>query len=167
MALSIRKVNADVVPQSKHAGRTRQHNDFDDYMKIYNVADWTNESGNVEWDGWNAVDFDSDKTLAQLNGQLTAASNHAEVGIERRVDNMAHVLYFRVKTRTLKPRKAKGNGTAEGTVSRTGTVAHPSNVDNWGDAESIARASNDVEATVTELEHVADSDSPKRERKAS
>lgn len=147
MALSIRKVNADVVPQSGHRGRTRAHNDFDEYMNVYNAADHTDSEGNVEWDGWNAVDFQSDEELAKLSGQLTGASNHANVGISKRVDNMARVLYFRVNVRTLKPRQPKGtgNGTSEGTNARLGTVAH----------------------TVNELQEVVDADSPKRERKAS
>lgn len=146
MALSIRKVSKSEVPQSNHAGRPRAHNDFDEHMSVYNAADWTDEDGNVEWDGWNAVQASSPEELKKLTTQLTAAGNHAEVGISKRTDEMALTLWFMVKSRVARPRKPKGdgNGVSEGTNARVGTVSH------------LEPASENTDA-----------DSPKRERKAS
>lgn len=153
MAFTIKRVSAKDVPQTaQRAGRKRTPTDFDEHMKIYNSADWTDSVGNVEWDGWNEVQADSDKQLTLMGSQLTSAANHFDVGIERRVDQMALTLWFRVKPRTYKPRKPKSDdgveighaSSAEGTVARGGTVHHL-------DSEN----------------ETSDSETPKRQRKAS
>ena len=144
MALSIRKVNRDVVPDSGHKGRDRKPNDYDEHMVIYREADWTNDDGKVEWDGWNEVDgLTSEDLMNRALADLNNASNYKGVGVDKRHDVMAGKLWFRVRTRIAKPRLPKGNGTAEGTDSRSGTV-HP-----------------------VELKAADDAETPKRQRKAS
>lgn len=146
MALSIRKVNRDVVPDSGHRGRSRTATDFDDHMLVYVESDWTDSDGNVEWDGWNEVDgLKSPEAMKRALADLISASNFKNVGIEKRMDALAGKLWFRVKSRTFRTRKSsgKGNGTAEGTDSRSGTV-HP-----------------------VQLKTEDDADTPKRQRKAS
>lgn len=151
MAFTIKRVSANEVPQHQRAGRPRKATAFDEAMKIYNAVDWIDEDGSVSWDGWNEVKVESEKELTLAQSQLTSAANHFDVGIQREVDQMALTLWFKVKPRTYKPRKPKGDGveighasSSEGTVSRGGTVHHL-------DSEN----------------ETPDSETPKRERKAS
>lgn len=129
MAFTIKKVSANDVPRPGHRGRVRKPTDFDDAMVIYVESDWTDESGNVTWDGWNKVEVSTPDELKRAVKDLLSATNFKGVGAQKRIDTMGLALYFQVTERTPKPHTSKkeGNGhasSAEGTDSHSGTV-HP------------------------------------------
>lgn len=111
MALLIKRVSSTDVPATNHKGRKRQPTDFDEFMVIYNVEDFTDADGNVSWDGWNEVEADSETHLSKLINELVKASNHFDVGLEKRTDVMALRLWFRIKPRAHKPRSKSEDAT--------------------------------------------------------
>lgn len=111
MAIVVNRVSAEQVPGSGHKGRKRTPNDFDPFMVVYRVEDFTDADGNVEWDGWNQVQASSEDELRKLVAKLISASNHAQVGLEKRVDEMKLTLSFKVKPRTFKPRTKSEDAT--------------------------------------------------------
>jgi hypothetical protein len=104
MAIVVNRVSAAQVPGTSHKGRRREPNDFDQFMVVYCAEDFTDADGNVEWDGWNQVKASSEDELKKLVAKLVSASNYAQVGLEKRADEMSLTLYFKVKPRTFKPR---------------------------------------------------------------
>lgn len=120
MAITIKRVSQADIPTTGHKGRKRMPTDFDDHMKVYRVEDYTDADGNVEWDGWNEVDADSEQHLTKLVNELIKASNFFDVGLEKRQDVMALKLWFRIKPRAHKPR-SKSDSNTEATVSELPT----------------------------------------------
>jgi hypothetical protein len=101
MAISVQRVSANEIPGTKHVGRKRTPTQFDEFM--YDMS----ESGE-----WIKVSYATDDELKTIVNDLTKASNHFNVGVDKRDDNHGN-FYFHVRPRILKPRKAKDESGVE------------------------------------------------------
>ena len=94
MAISVQRVSVSDIPSTKHTGRKRTPTQFDDYMV------------EMPTDEWIKVTYATDDELKAIVNDLTRASNHFGMGVDKRDDGVGN-FYFHVRTRIAKPRKAK------------------------------------------------------------
>ena len=100
-SISVKKVAATDLPGTNHKGRTRKPTDFDEHMVILDCD---------PDDAWLGVEYDgTDETLGKLIAELTKASNHFGVGVDKRhgpdAESGIPTLFFRVRERAIRTRK--------------------------------------------------------------